>query len=182
MPSPLRILVTLGAAAMLSLSGCTGVYVSRPIGDRAHPLVPADWEGTWTPGNGAIVTRVADAAGGKLQFVQSEVRDGAFVTKTENVIVRESGGWLFATIVDDSNPGRYEWARIKLDEGQLAVWLPDKDAFRALVQSGKLKGTLSENDVALDPPTAAELKALTSGALGVPFNWDEPFVLRRLPR
>jgi hypothetical protein len=60
------------------------------------------------------------------------------------------------------------------------VWLPKKDAFRALVQAGKLRGRLTDDEVFLAPPTAAEMSALTSGALGVPFGWDAPIVLRRL--
>ena len=89
----------------------------------------------------------------------------------------------FATLMDESNPGRYEWARIKRDHGQIFIWLPDKDAFRALVQSGKLKGQLVDDDnVLLAPPSAEEMKALTTGALGVPFKWDEPFVFHRLTR
>jgi len=175
-----RLVDILPAALALLCTGCTGVYVSRPIGDQPHALVPADWEGTWTLGKGALVAHVTDAAGGKLHYSVTSVRDGAFATTTTEVVVRESGGWLFANIPDESNPERYEWARVKMANGQIFVWRPDQEAFRALVQGGKLKGQLIDKDVTLEPLSAEQMKALTTGALGAPFKWDEPFVFHRL--
>jgi hypothetical protein len=178
----LRLASLLPAALALLCTGCTGVYVSRPLGDTPHALKPADWEGTWLLGDSASRVRVTDAANGKLELIGAKFTEGKPSLEVTRLAITESGDWLFATVIDDENPGRAEWARIKRDDDWIVAWLPAKDAFRALVRSGKLSGQLDQEHVALDPPTPAQLHALTSGALGVPFNWDEPIVLRRIAR
>jgi hypothetical protein len=177
-----KILTLAAAATALLLTGCTGVYSPQPFGDKPHALTAADWDGTWATCDSAMLVRVTDSAAGKLQYSETKVEKGAFVTKTTDIFVRESGDWLFASIADESTHDRYEWARIRRDGDQVIVWVPDKDAFRALVQSGKLKGRLVDQGVILDPLSAEQMKALTSGALGVPFKWAEPSVIHRLAR
>ncbi|MBI5770993.1 MAG: hypothetical protein HZA93_24665 [Verrucomicrobia bacterium] len=177
----LRLATLALAAAALLTTGCTGVYIARPIGDQPHVLAAADWEGTWILGDSAFVVRVAEARAGRLEFRSTKIRDGQFATETGTMLLRESGDWLLATLVDDEHPDRSEWARIKRDADRIVILLPDKQPFRALVQSGKLQGRLLEDNVVLDPLTAADLTALTSGALGAPFRWMDPIVIHRLP-
>jgi hypothetical protein len=169
------------AAVALALTGCTGVYVSRPIGDRPHVLAPADWEGTWVAGDSTSRARIVDAAQGKLELIEAKFTDGKPKLEVTEIVISEGGDWLFATIINRENPDHNEWARIKLKDDQLIAWLPSREGFRSLVQSGKLHGMLDDKNILLAPLTAAEIAALTAGTLGIPFVWDEPLVLRRLP-
>lgn len=176
-----RLLSLVAVTAALLLAGCTGVYSLEPFGDKPHALNATDWVGTWTTSDSAVLVRVVDPAAGKLQYCETKVSKGTFVTKTTDLFVRESGDWLFASVADETHD-RYEWARIERDDDLLTVWAPDKNAFRALVQSGKLQGRLVDQGVILDPLSAEQMKALASGALGVPFKWDKPAIIHRLAR
>lgn len=170
------------AAVAFALSGCTGVYVSHPLGTQPHSLVPSEWEGTWALGDSTCKARVVDAKQGKLELIEAKFTDGKPTLEVTQIVITESGDWLLATILSAEHPDRLEWVRIKHKDDQLVAWLPVKEAFRALVQSGKLRGKLDDKDVYLAPPTAAEMADLIAGSLGVPFKWDEPLVLRRVSR
>jgi hypothetical protein len=174
------VVFTLGLLSV-ALTGCSGVFVAQPIGAKPATLAPGDWEGTWFDGSDACKARVIDSAGGRLQLLNVKIKDNKAELETTELLVRESEGWLFFNLRDDDPAkNRYAWARGKLDGDQLVVWVPDRDAFAALIRSGKLKGHVEDKDVFLDPPTSDDFKALTSGALGVPFEWEKPFVFRRL--
>ena len=179
---PHPVLLAVSLALLFFGTGCTGVYVSRPLGDRPHVFVPADWEGTWLCGDSASKARVVDAHQGKLELIEAKFSEGKPKLEITEIVITEAGNWLFATLLNPADPARHEWVRLKRNDDQLVVWLPAKDAFRTLVQSGKLKCRLDDKNVVLDPPSAADLAALTSGALGVPFAWDEPVTIRRLVR
>ena len=58
----------------------------------------------------------------------------------------------------------------------------DVERFGALVRAGKLPGKLDGSDVLLDSPTAEQVTALVSGALGPVFDDECPAVLRRVAR
>ena len=178
----LATLATHGFALASLVTGCTGVYVSRPIGEKPLVLVPADWEGTWLCGDSAAKARVVDAHQGRLELIEAKFSDGKPKLEITEIVITEAGHWLFATLLNPADPARHEWVRLKRNDDQLVVWLPATAAFRTLVESGKLQGRLDDKNVVLDPPSAADLAALTTGALGVPFAWDDPVTIRRLVR
>jgi hypothetical protein len=184
---PLILLLRLFASmsAALFAAGCAGVYAPKPVGEKPHALAKSDWEGTWIGDHDGVArVSVTDAANGWIKIVS--IPDKVFEQsepKLEFVSVQitESGGWLFANVHDeDAKRERYSWGRIKLEGDQVIVWVPDLEKFRALVRDGKLKGRLEGDDVALEPLTPADLKALSSGALGLPLAWDKPYVFRRV--
>lgn len=168
------------ATVAFAATGCTGVYVSHPIGNKPHVLTPMDWEGTWVAGDATARARIVDASQGKLELVEAKFTNGKPKLEVTEIVISEGGDWLFATIIKRDNSHRHEWARIKLKDDQLIAWLPSKDRFIALVRAGKLHGKLEGKNVVLESLTAAEIVALTDGTLGVPFIWDEPLVVRRL--
>lgn len=44
----MRIFKTLLVAlSVLSLAGCSSVYCTKPVGEKAVYVQPEDWEGTW---------------------------------------------------------------------------------------------------------------------------------------
>lgn len=183
-----RLFLPLGAALTLCLAACSSVSVPSPVGDQPHVLNPADWAGTWlTPDGKALSVFVTDASKGELKVVWLETNDGETVLKSHKVHLRESAGWLLASVQnnpeDKTQP--YLWGRLKIEHDHVVIWEPDVPGFRALVREGKLKGTLTGSDsgnVELEQIPAETLAALASGAFGVPFKWDSPFVLRRAGR
>jgi hypothetical protein len=171
--------------ALLCASGCSAVYVSRPVGDRPHALVAADWNGVWvSDDNSPVVVLVTDAASGQLQIGNIEIKDDALTLKTETLSVRESGDRLYVNARDThEGKDRYTWVSLKMS-GEVAVfWTPDLEKFRTLVRTGKLKGTATDTgNVYVDALTAETLTAIHAGELGPVIDWEAPVTLRRLKR
>ena len=145
-------LATHALALALLLTGCTGVYVSRPLGDRPHVLAPAGSEGTWICGDFAAKARVVDACQGRLKPIEAKFSDGQPKLDVTEIVITEAGNWLFATLLNPADPARDERVRRKRHGDQLVVWPPAQDAFRALVQAGKLPGRLEDEHGVLAPP------------------------------
>lgn len=182
----IRLLLPLVAALALFTGGCSAVSVPGPVGDKPHVLNPDDWAGTWlAPDGDAVSVIVSDASKGELQVVGVEFNRGEAALKTHTIHVRESAGWLFASLTSDDadRPGQCLWARLKIEKNQVVIWSPDVAAFRALVRSGQLKGKATDSgDVELEQIPPEKLAALPAGDFGIPLEWDSPFVLRRVGR
>lgn len=185
LPSFRLVLALLAAALAVSFSGCSAVYVAKPVGEKPHPLKPEDWNGTWAGGedSGAITVHVTDAAKGRLAMASVKMRDNKFVLEGGTAEVRANGETLFISVRgDDDQEERYLFARIKIDGGQVAIWCPEPEKFRAWVRSGALPGRVDKSDdVALDALPAAkvaEFAAKNSEA----FDWEHPLMLHRISK
>lgn len=183
---PARLFVPLLVlTALLLSSGCSAVYVAKPVGIRPHALKPEQWNGVWLGGEdgGAVTVLVTDAANGRLEIGEIKTRDQKLVLETATAFVRESGDTLFINLRPvDASTERYLWARIKIADGQVAIWAPHEARLRARVRSGKLAGQAEEKgDVHL-----AELAAATVTEFAQPlsdaFDWETPLMLRRVGR
>jgi hypothetical protein len=170
----------------LFLAGCASVHTPRPIGEKPHALVKSEWEGTWTLEKKSARITVTDAANGWItitSFKEPKPESDAPTPEILPVQIMETGDWLIANVRDqEASTERYTWGRIRLSGDDALVWTPDVSKFRALVQEHKLPGRIEGDDVALEAPTTADLHALVSGALGVPFDWEGPYTLHRVSR
>jgi hypothetical protein len=176
-------------ALLLALlaGGCTAVRSPQPFGDKPHALVAAEWEGTWVgleedDHEEPVRFMIADAADGRLQVTWIKEKDGMPVLETHQVVLREGGDWMFISVLadEDHKEKGFVWGRLRREGELMIIWKPDVPKFEKLIEDGKLKGKTDDGDVVLEPLTAKNLTALTSGELGVPFNWDNPMVLHRI--
>ncbi|MEO6244593.1 MAG: hypothetical protein ABIQ12_04080 [Opitutaceae bacterium] len=175
----------ISAALVLLGTGCSGVYVLRPVGEKPHALVAADWEGTWVMDKAVAKVKVVDAGAGKLQLAGVEEKDGKPTLVIYTVFITESGKTLFASLRNDGQDADtkpYVWARLRHEPDQVLLWWPDVKRFGELVGAGKLSGKLDGSDVLLDSPSAEQVTALISGVLGPVFDAECPAVLRRVAR
>jgi hypothetical protein len=84
----------------------------------------------------------------------------------------------------DADAARLEWVRIDRTDDAMTFWMPDSSRFVDLVRSGRLPGTIDEDDervrnVTLFDLGPEHLDLITSGAEGMLFEWEEPgFLLR----
>jgi len=86
----------LALIAGLVLAGCAAVYSPGPMGEEPVTVDPAEWDGLWTaPGIGMVIETV-DAEAGELDVL---LIDGTS-TRRSRVLLRRSGGWLFASTDD----------------------------------------------------------------------------------
>ncbi len=169
---------------VLSLTGCSAVYTTQPIGERPCRIEARDWDGTWIHKDGSINIKVTDGEKGLLRIAWIEPKEKDLVREVYDVELRESGGTMFAATKDDSaTTQRYFWACIKRDGKQAVVWLPDAAKFKALVRAGKLPGTIEEDrDVILGNLEPGHLSLIAGEQEGVLFSWDEPIVFLRFAR
>ncbi len=100
------------------------------------------------------------------------------VGETADVELRESGEWRFAsTKAEDKGQTRgFAWGRIKNEDRQIILWLPDDKIFKRLVKDGVFPGKLDGDDLILDELKPQHLEIITSGERGVLFEWDKPAV------
>lgn len=171
------------AALVLLLAGCSSVYVTAPVGEKPHVLVPADWEGTWLIDKDVAKAEVIDAAGGRLRLSGIEMKDSQPTLVSLTLHLRETAGHLFVSVqTPEVPPGQFLWGEMKRTEDQLIVWVPNAKKFAELVREGKLKGRATESgDVHLEL-TAADAVALANETHGVLYEWRSPAVLWRVHR
>jgi hypothetical protein len=163
----------------VTITGCGFVYTHQPIGERPSLIETGDWEGNWINEDKFLTINVLDETKGLLRISWIEKDQGEVKLESCNLHLLESGDWIFASIPDKDNPKRYLWGRIKQDERQVVVWLPDLEKFKGLVEEGKLPGRIDNKNVMLGNLTSDHLKLITSETEGVLFEWDEPIIFQK---
>jgi hypothetical protein len=170
-------------AALLFLPACSAVYVTRPVGEPVEVLKPEEWNGVWAgSGDFAGAALVTNAGEGRLQVAEIQRKNGEITLDRYAVQIRKSGDRFVTNIRDpEATAERYLWAQAKIEGGIAVIWIPSPEAFRALVRSGKLKGTVTpDGDVILEPLPPKTLRALVAGELGPAFDHLNPIALRRV--
>ncbi len=162
-----------------TITGCGFVYTPQPIGERPSPIETDAWEGTWINGEQFLTINVLDETKGLLRISWIANDNGQVKLESSNLHLLESGDWTFASIPDKDNPKQYLWGRIKQDERQVVVWVPDSEKFKSLVEEGKLPGKIDNKNVMLGNLTLDHLKLITSETEGVLFEWDEPIIFQK---
>lgn len=160
---------------LMAACGCNAVLSKHPVGDSPARIETKEWEGNWITSDGAVSLKVLDADKGILRASWVEDGRNGTPTKSAEIEVRESGGWLIASARDDKGRG-YFWGRIKNEDGQIIVWSPDERLFAKAVKDGVLPGRVEGDDVILDDLKPHHLKVITDTEKGVLFSWDRPSI------
>jgi hypothetical protein len=181
----------LGTLFSFTLSGCTTVMSTQPVGETPMVLVAEEWEGTRSDTEDFLEMRVIDAEGGRLEAAWIEGREDGFELERIEVVVRRSGDAIFGNALEEADaedePGGkaeaetlYAFFRLARDGEKLVIWWPEADAFRELVESGTLPGRVTEGkDVVLETLSAEQLALLSSNESAYLYGWKEPGVLFR---
>lgn len=166
---------------LVTMVGCDMVYSKEPMGLEPVKLDPADWDGTWAFRDGTAYMKVLDSKAGLLQFCGLEQKD-RIKLESYDVHIRKAGDMVFASAKDEDDPEQYVWFLISQDDGQIIVWLPERDAFRELAKAGKLPAETTSDSVTLGKlePEHYEVIAQEADAHGELFDWKEPMALVRL--
>jgi len=166
---------------VLGAVGCAQVDSPVPIGKDPVMLQGSEWNGTWASSEGTVIARVVDAAKGTVEIAWIEEESGEPVMKKKTLYIRQTGDWVFVNITDEDKPDRYLWARLKNDDGEAILWIPDVDKIKALVREGKLPGKVDDDrNVQLGTLSEEQTKRLTSDDNGVLYDWENPLVFRRM--
>lgn len=178
-----KILVVLLALTFL---GCSNVKTWHPMGVKPSRVLAEEWDGTWiyfdVLSYRSITIKVMDESGGVLQVGRVKSNRGDLVLEVAEVYIREAGGWMFASKVEDTSQEvpQYHWCRIQNNLKEIVAWWPNADKFGALVETGKLPGAFADGDVELGALSGKNYQLIISEREGVLLNWKEPTVFVRV--
>lgn len=177
------------------LGGCSAVLSTEPVGNEPLVLLAEEWDGTWSDSEDFLEIRVVEPEAGRLGVAWIEYSVNGFDLEHLDVWLRRSGDVIFANVleVSDEDPGTdgsvddtgaeaepYAFFRLAREDGKLVVWNPKLEAFKALVEDGKLPGTVTEGgDVVLGTLSDAQLALLASDDSAHLWSWKEPGILLR---
>ena len=178
----IRLLQLAIAGILLAITcGCSSIISKHPVGEKPARIVAKDWEGNWESPDGAVTVKVVDADKGLLKtFWIEDDKQGIPALKTAEVELRESGGWLFASTREEGKNRGYLWGRIKNEDRQIIVWLPDENMFKQMVKESVFPGKIDGDVLLLEELTPRHLKIITTSEKGVLFDWDKPAVFVKM--
>jgi hypothetical protein len=133
---------------------------------------------------------VVDEAAGHIEVAWIETRAGEFEVERVEVFVRRVGELIFASVrevpghdgdeADSGSERPYAFLRLDRESEKLLMWWPNVDAFKALVEAGKLPGKVTDSgDVVLEKLSAENLTVLSDDESATLWEWKDPGVLRR---
>lgn len=160
--------------------GCATVSSVEPVGERPKEISQNEWGGTWIHKDHSITTKVLNEQKGLLQVAWVEEKEGELKLESYEVLIRESGEWIFGNVKRKGDAPSHYWALMKKEAGQMIIWTPDLSQFRKLVQTGDLRGKVEKYDIILEKLTPDDLKGILSGNKGVCFEWQNPVVFFRI--
>ena len=173
--------LALAGLILLTTCGCSSVISKRPVGERPAKIVAKEWEGNWLGSDGAVNVKVVDAVKSILSVAWLEDDEqGKPTMKTAEVELRQSGDWLFANTREEGKGRGYIWGRIKNEDRQVLVWLPDDKLFKQLMKDGIFPGKTDGDEILLEDLESKHLKIITSGERGMVFRWDDPLVFLKV--
>ncbi len=176
----------LGICLSILFCGCSAVYSPYLIGETPTNIEEekSKWEGTWLHADGSVTVKVLNASKGILKIGWVDTEQRGLKYEEANVFLRDGGGWTFANFEapDESNEIFYVWARIKHEENQVILWVPDEEKFGDLVEAEQLPGEVDGSDVRLEKLTPQHIDLITAETNGILFKWDEPMVFIKLSR
>jgi hypothetical protein len=155
------------------------------MGEKEVELTAEEWNGTWlTPEGGVFILAVTDSQQGLLDVTWIDEEKEEPVLGRGKAFVRESSGWLFLSIGEESEdhpaPKKYLWVRLEKNGDVLIVWEPDTKKFARLVNDGLLPGTMDSGNVHLGELEMQHYELITSEQRGVLLKWDQPLVFQRV--
>jgi hypothetical protein len=169
---------------LLLLTACDAPESTSPVGSRPLVLETNAWAGTWRSSDADLVVRVADAAAGRLEIAQIEVKDDAFHMTTSQLLLRQQDGAILFNLVNrDDGRTNYVFGRLMHNDGSIVAWWAKPDAVRQLAKQGMLT-LVTEGRGDDEPPLISGGQEALASRLAGSNCWsnlemDSPFVLIR---
>lgn len=179
--------VVVGAVFLISLlAGCSSVVTVQPLPQTRDQREHALLEGEWLSEDSVVSLRFASDGVGRIAAL--DWRDDRFqIEEARLMICKGVAGSYFTVRVREHGAweDNYYFARYRLtSRGDLLVWVPTVDVFRAAVAAGRLEGTVAKGkwgtSVTVTSAPEKLLAFLEGRHNGNLFEWEEPIILRRL--
>jgi hypothetical protein len=167
-----------------AVSGCSAVYVTKPVGEIPCPVKAGDWDGTWVNKNGTVTLRVQDGEAGRIGMAWVEWGIQGPRLESHEIQLLRSGDVTFASVKDTEEDGQtlYVFVRLKREGDELVCWVPDVERFKAACRSGQFPFREKDESLVLGELTPDHIKLLASPEAGLLYRWDDPVVFVRASR
>ncbi len=185
-----NIFLTLRLMALLSFSfhfvGCSYVTTKHPLSNGGAVIGQEDFEGVWVANDKIVHVRllkdgVALAAVGGWEGNHFLVRYAEIVLAQDFQrnfmsvrIHEENGEWMDSYFLFE-----YEFSKT----GELLVWFPKPDMFKAMIEKERLRGVIKEHGwpqvLITNMPDEVRIAICDSDDSEL-FNYREPFLFRKL--
>ncbi len=180
-------------------AACASVQTAEPVGGVPLAIEAARVDGLWAQPEralrecepddrdnvGCLRVFVTDGALGRLAFVNEggESRQAWLRCATPEA---ESCFLTWEDDADESGTRSLAWARARLDEDRLTLWLPRSSPFAELVAGGVLPGDVSASSgsqpaVRIESLDEAQIEVVVGYHRWQLFDWEHPVVLVRVP-
>jgi hypothetical protein len=165
-------------------AGCSTVTSVNPVGRSPATGLSDELTGTWMGSEGHQL-QIHCNTEGVLTFAVTEWKEdqGQFVLETGEGRLKMIGDLVIFNYLenDENETSPYSFLLIRAQDGQLVAWLPDVEAFRALVEEQVLAGNVDEGphsaSVMLTGLSEEIAKVLEDFDCAKLFDWSEPAVV-----
>lgn len=165
---------------VFAFAGCSSVSSVNPVGRMLTGDISAEFNGSWMGSEGHQLQVHCDSAGA-LVFAVTEWKEdqGKFVLEQGQGVLREIGDQIVFNYAEKE--GEYAFFLIRAADGQLVVWSPDVDEFRALIEAETLAGRIEDDEHSTQivlTGTSEEISTLIEKRdLSKLFEWSEPAIV-----
>lgn len=178
------------ALLVLGLTGCSGVAIDQPVGDRLTAEQREEFAGVWVSVQGdpeTVEIRAAEDGRLILGHLKWNEKGQEFQADSQAIEPRRLGGQTFLYFQPDGKVDEFGFVQVLLKpKGSMEIYLPDPDSFRSAVDSGTLPGRVEVSEknkqqfkVQLQAESSATRRFLSSSDWRKHYRKD-PLVMRKL--
>ncbi len=170
------------------LCGCYNVYLKHPLSEVSDPVDKEKLEGAWILEGDVVYLKFDEK--GKAALAGMEWEENKFVLNHAEMIVTKGKEHNFINIrveEDGEMMEEYIFAQYSVtDDGDLIIWLPDRDFFQEALASKKLEGKSTESEsggtILIESSPEKVMSLIDDPDNNEIFMYEDPMIIKRLPR
>jgi hypothetical protein len=174
----LRVIILFVLASFIS--GCSFVKSVNKLGEEPYTANENEWKGTWIVDDNSIQIKVINHKLGEIEIMFIE----AGKLLKNRVFLTQKGSETYLNLVEKPEDKFYYPAKFKKSKNQLIVWRVSSDALKKAIRDKKIDGEITKHKYSDDVLIKASKEELNNFFIRnreqMLFDYEEPFVLRRL--
>ena len=170
--------LALGISFLIASVSCSVVTTQSPIGSPGETSL-SELEGVWVAEDLVVTTKTV--APGRLAVAFLGWDSDSFEFWQGQAYITEVDGHLFlATQLPDTAEDRFFVGEIFIQADALALYPANPSAFRILVESGQLAGTIGDGDIHLTATSEELAELVRKTGTSELFDPQNPVLARRV--
>lgn len=165
---------------MILVSGCSSIKSINKLGET--PYVPniTEWEGTWVAEGGALQLQVIDQKQGQIEIL---FIDSGKLHKYR-LFLTQSDKDTYMNFLEKQEDKFYYPVKFKKKKNQVIIWLISESLMKKAISNKTLAGVITKHKYSEEIQIKASKKDLnryfSENSDQMLFNYNDPFILRRL--